>query len=111
MNPQDCVWENLYRIIHEDLFAGKGDNSLQHYKLVHKYIPMHRAIKILAAKAAVDNECEKIEKIPAWSLTNARSKSEVIDEARTKGMKVHFASLMDICHLKNAELEVNHQKY
>ena len=35
----------------------------------------------------------------------------VIDEARTKGAKVHFASLMDICHLKNAELEAKHQKY
>ena len=23
---------------------------------------------------------------------------------------VHFASLMDICHLKNAELEAKHQK-
>ena len=38
-------------------------------------------------------------------------KKEVIDEARTKGAKVHFASLMDICHLKNAELEAKHQKY
>ena len=28
-----------------------------------------------------------------------------------KGAKVHFASLMDICHLKNAELEAKHQKY
>ena len=28
---------------------------------------------------------------------------------RTKGAKVHFASLMDICHLKNAELEAKHQ--
>ena len=26
-------------------------------------------------------------------------------------MKVHFASLMDICHLKNAELEARHHKY
>ena len=31
----------------------------------------------------------------------------MIDEAR----RVHFASLMDICHLKNAELEAKHQKY
>ena len=36
---------------------------------------------------------------------------KLIDEARTKGAKVHFASLMDICHLKNAELEGKHQKY
>ena len=35
----------------------------------------------------------------------------MIDEARTKGAKVHFASLMEICHLKNAELEAKHQKY
>ena len=52
-----------------------------------------------------------LEKISAWDLTKVRSKSEVIDEARTKGAKVHFASLMDICHLKNAELEAKHQKY
>ena len=69
------------------------------------------AMKIHAAKAAVDKEWEKLEKIPAWDLTKVRSKKEVIDEARTKGAKVHFASLMDICHLKNAELEAKHQKY
>ena len=44
-------------------------------------------------------------------MTKVRNKSEVIDEARTNGAKVHFASLMDICHLKNAELEAKHQKY
>ena len=51
-----------------------------------------------------------MEKISAWNLTKVRSKKEVIDEARNKGAKVHFASLMDICHLKNAELEAKHQK-
>ena len=35
----------------------------------------------------------------------------MIDEVRTKGIKVHFASLTDICHLKNAELETKHQKH
>ena len=35
----------------------------------------------------------------------------MIDEARTSGATVRFASLMDICHLKNAELEAKHQKY
>ena len=96
---------------HEDHIAGKGCNSLQHYNLVHKLIPMPPAMKIPAAKAAVDKEWEKLEKIAAWDLTKVRSKKEVIDEARTKGAKVHFASLMDICHLKNAELEAKHQKY
>ena len=35
----------------------------------------------------------------------------MIDEARTSGATVHFASLMDMCHLQNAELEAHHQKY
>ena len=88
----------------------KKVNSLQHYNLVHKFIPVPQAMKIPAAKAAVDNEWEKLEKIPAWDLTKVRNKSEVIDEARTSGAKVHFASLMDICHLKNAEVEAKHRK-
>ena len=96
---------------HEDHIAGKGDNSLQYYNLVHKFIPMPQAMKILAARAAVDKELEILEKISAWNLTKVRSKSEVIDEARTSGATVHFASLMDMCHLKNAELEAKHQKY
>ena len=45
---------------HEDHVAGKGENSLQHYNLVHKFIPMPQAMKIPAAKAAVDKEWEKI---------------------------------------------------
>ena len=52
---------------------------------------------------------EKIEKVPAGQLTKARNKIEVIDEARKEGKTV--ASLMYICHLKNAELEPTFQKY
>ena len=40
----------------------------------------------------------------------SQKQKRVIDEARTKGAKVHFASLMDICHLKNSELEPKFQK-
>ena len=96
---------------HEDHIAGKGDNSLQHDNLVHKLISMPQAMKIPAAKAAVDKEWVQLEKIPAWDLTRVRSNKEVIDEARMSGAKVHFASLMDMCHLKNAELEAKHQNY
>ena len=94
---------------HEDHVAGKGDTSLQHYNLVHTFMP--QAMKIPAAKAPVDKEWENLEEISVWDLTKVRSKKEVIDEARTKGAKVHFASLVDICHLKNAEFEAKHQKY
>ena len=89
MNPQECLWGILN----------------------HKLIPMPQAMKIPAAKAAVDKEWEKLEKISAWNLTKVKSKKQVIDEARMSGATVHFASLMDICHLKNAELEAKHHKY
>ena len=102
---------NSIPLHHQDHIAGKGEISLQHYNLVHKFIPMPQAVIIPAAKAAVDKEWEKLEKISAWNLTKVRSKKEVIDEARTTGAAVHFASLMDISHLKNAELEATYQKY
>ena len=102
---------NLIPQHHKDHIAGKGGNSLQHYNLVHKFIPMPQALKIPAAKAAVDKEWEKLEKISAWNLTKVKSKKSVIDEARMSGATVQFASLMDICHLKNAELEAKHQTY
>ena len=52
---------------HEDHIAGRGENSFKHYNLVHKFIPMLQALKIPAAKAAVDKEWEKSEIISAWN--------------------------------------------
>ena len=72
---------------HEDHIAGKGDNSLQHYNMVHKFIPMPQSMKIPAAKAVVDKEWEKLEKIAECEKTKFRNKSDVIDEARKKRKK------------------------
>ena len=43
---------------HEDRIARKEVNSLQHYNLVQKFIPLHQTMKIPAAKTAVDKEWE-----------------------------------------------------
>ena len=61
---------------HEDRIAGKGENSLQHYNLVPKFIPMPQAMKIPAAKASVDKEWGKLEKISAWNSTKVKSKKQ-----------------------------------
>ena len=53
----------------------------------------------------------KLEKIPEWQLTKIRNQKEVIDEARKEGKTVNFASLMDVCPLKNSELEPQFQKH
>ena len=96
---------------HQDHITAKWTISITYYSIVHKFIPMPQASKIPDAKAAVEKECEKLEKIPAWQLTKVRNKKEVIEEARNKGRKVHFASLMDLCHLENSELEPQCRKY
>ena len=110
MNIRDYVWELQYQSIKK--------TTLQEKAVIHDSIaiwftifPMPQAMKIPAAKAAVDKELEKLEKFSAWNLTKVRSEEQVIDEARTLGSKVHFATVMDICHLKNADLEAKHQKY
>ena len=58
----------------------------------------------------MEKEWEKLDKIPAWQLTKVKNKNEVIAEARNEGRQVHFASLMDLCQLKNSELEPQFQK-
>ena len=63
------------------------------------------------AKAAVEDGWKKLETIQAWKLDKVKSKKEVILEAQWNKSEVHLASLMDLCHLKSAELEPKFQKY
>ena len=61
-----------------------------HYSIIISFTNLFLCLKprkFSAAKAAVDKEWEKLEKISAWNLTKVRSKKEVIDEARTNGAK------------------------
>ena len=74
------------------------------YNLVHKFLPLLQAMKIPDAKEVVDKKWKKLETIPAWKLEKVKSKKEVMPKAQKDKKKVHFATLMDICHLKNSEL-------
>ena len=96
---------------HEDHIAGRGIKSLSHHNLLHKFIPMPQAMKNTRSKGSSGERMGKLETIPAWQLTKVRNKNDVIAEARNKGHTFHFASLMDLCHLKNSELEPQFQKY
>ena len=101
VNLQDRVWENHCQLIMKTILQEK---ETLHCSIIIWFTNLFlcpQAMKISAGKATVDKEWEKLEKISAWNLTKVRSKKEVIDEARTKGVKVHFASLMDILHSKN----------
>ena len=52
VNPQECVWKNLYQHYHKDHIARKGDSSLQHYNLAHKFIPMLQASEDTRSKSS-----------------------------------------------------------
>ena len=67
-------------------------------------------MKIPDAKAAVDKEWEKLEKLPAWQVTKFKSKKEVIEKAQTEERSVQYATLMDLC-LKDSKLEQKFPRY
>ena len=98
---------------HEDHIAGKGDTSLQQYNFgtqIYSYASSNEDSR--NKKQQWIKNGKKLEKIPAWNLTKVRSKKEVIDEARTRGAKVHFASLMDMCTFKECWIgDKAHQKH
>ena len=78
VEPLESTRKRLERTLpkdHEDRIAGKEFNSLSHHNLAQKFISMDRAMKIPNAKAAVDKEWEKLEKLPAWQMTKVKSKS------------------------------------
>ena len=128
--------EGTLRKDHEDHIEGKRTSSLNHYNFVHKFFFLPQAMKILAAKEAVDRKQEKLEKILAWQLTkdrNKRSEKKLSTDSDDVGdgevvwvghdivaalslisikcKHNHFVSVMDICHLKNSESEPKIQKH
>ena len=66
--------ESVTKRIHEEHIAGKGQNSVLHYNLVHKFLLMPQAMKIPDARAAVDKEWTNLQTIPAWDVRNVKSK-------------------------------------
>ena len=105
MNPQGNE-QNLRSLKNKRFhIAGKRFTSMTPYNVVHNFILVPQAMKIPDARAAVDKEWKKLETLPAWQLEKVKSKKEIILEAQRDEKKVHLGTLMDICHLKNAELE------
>ena len=62
VNPQDCVWENLHRLNMKTILQERETIHCNIKNLIHKFIPLPQAMKISAAKAAVDKEWEKLER-------------------------------------------------
>ena len=78
--------------IHEDHIAGKGENSLQHYNLVYKFIPMPQAMKIPAAKAAV----HQLDVLRGDIVKDNSGSYAVFTEQGSSASQMTAAKIMDI---------------
>ena len=56
-------------------------------------------------------DLSNIDHVPSNAHHSEKESQLYILEGLHSKTIVHFATLMDICHLKNAELEAKHQKY
>ena len=50
-------------------------------------------------------------KVAGMAYDQSQSKKDVFREAQREKNKVHFAPLLDISHLKNADLDPKYQRY
>ena len=109
VNVDECTRPRLEGAGHkpdQDHITAKGMNSITCAQ-IHSDAS---SIENSRCKSGSGKNWEKLEKIRAWQLTKVRNKNEVTGGARNEGRKVHFASLMDLFHLKNSESEPQYQK-
>ena len=102
MSPRDNVWNHLYQEIMK-ITSQAGRISIRWHTTIWctSLFLMPQAMKNPNAKAAVETGMgEASTRLQLGSWTKVKSKSEVILEAQWDKKKVHFAALMDICHLK-----------
>ena len=95
---------------HEDHITAGGVNSITHYSFVHKFIPDASSIKNTRCKGSSGERKGKTGENSGMAA-DASQKQRGDRWSKDKGRKVHFSSLMDLCHLKNSELEPQYQKY
>ena len=72
---------------------------MNHYNLVHKFFSDAAGSENPGCKGSSGKRTEKLETIQAGSW--------IFWEAQRDKKKVHFATLMDLCHLKNAGVRTN----
>ena len=80
----------LYRNIMRTILQEKETIHCNITIMVHKFIPMPQAMKIPAAKAAVDKEWEKLEKILAWDTNKRQTQISGDRWSKDEGRKSSF---------------------
>ena len=109
--------KNTQKVGNSDASSNASSNTTKlqrknlSYNLVHKFIPMPQALKVPDANAALENN-EKFWENSCMAADKSQKQEKSWSMMQgNKGRKVHFATLMDLCHFKNSEWEPQHLKY
>ena len=83
---------------------------MTHYKSVHKFVPLPQAKKSQMQNLQWTRNGRSSRRVHFGNWTKSEARRRVfLQHKETK--KVHFATVMDICHLKNVELDTQFLKY
>ena len=63
------------------------------------------------AKASADKVCEKARNVDSMASDESEEPKKFIGGAQKEERTVHFGTVLDLCHLKNSDLEQKFQKY
>ena len=74
---------------------------MSHYNKVHEPILIPKAMTMPEANAAVDEEWKTLQKISAWDESKVTCQAEMIQREKLEGKTVHFATFMELCHLRS----------
>ena len=97
---------------HQDHITARGMTSFTHCTVLFtKFIPMPQALKIPKAKESSGKSMGKTGENPGMAADESQKQERSDRSSKDQGRKVHCASLIDLCHLKNSELEPQFQKY
>ena len=103
VNPLDCVWKNLYRITMRTILQEKGT--------IHCNITIWFTNLFLCLKQQWMKDGRNSKRFRRGTKQESETNLTWLMMQGRRAQKFIVASLMDICHLKNAELEAKHQKY
>ena len=96
---------------HQNKVAPLGTASEFFHAMVHKPIPLKKALQHADASQALEKEWKKLEAVPAWDPKKVKPWAKVQADSKRTGRPAHRATLLQLCSVKNAELAPEFQSY
>ena len=108
---QGGVWENRYRTITKTILQEKvniHDSTVTWFTNLFLCLKLWKFLQRKQRWTRNGKNWRKFRR-GTWQKSEVRKRWSM--KQRRRALQFIFASLMDICHLKNTELEAKHQKY